>query len=66
LFNISLHGTQILFYSMPPFTQYIFMAWCLVKHMDSFAFTIILFYITGWILCVMIYKGCYCLFTSVW
>jgi hypothetical protein len=28
--------------AIPPFTQYVFMAWCLVKHRDNFTFTIIL------------------------
>jgi hypothetical protein len=26
--------------AMPPLTQYIFMAWCLVKHRDNFIFTL--------------------------
>jgi len=25
--------------AIPPLPQYVFMAWCLVKHMDSFTFT---------------------------
>jgi hypothetical protein len=26
--------------AIPPFPQYVFMAWCLVKHRDNFTFTI--------------------------
>jgi hypothetical protein len=26
--------------AMPPLPQYVFMAWCLVKHMDNFTFTL--------------------------
>jgi len=26
-------------WSLPPLPQYVFMAWCLVKHRDNFTFT---------------------------
>jgi hypothetical protein len=28
--------------AIPPFLQYVFMAWCLIKHRDNFTFTIVL------------------------
>jgi len=28
--------------AMPPFSQYVFMAWCLVKPRDNFTFRVIL------------------------
>jgi len=30
---------RIAIFILPPLPQYVFMAWCLVKHMDKFTFT---------------------------
>jgi hypothetical protein len=29
--------------AIPPFPQYVFIAWCLVKHRDNFTFTLLIF-----------------------
>jgi hypothetical protein len=32
--------------AIPPLPQYAFMAWCLVKHMDNFTFTFMIYFTT--------------------
>jgi hypothetical protein len=53
--------------------QYIFMAWCLVKHRDNFTFTLLVLYelgflclFTGWITCILLLARVGFFFCHIW